>query len=160
MIGRILSSVGAGLVGALALTALSEGLFRFDYAPRMDLIGKRGMKKAFKAAGRKPPRGDKLYYTALGGDLLANGAIFALVGGRHRFLKGAALGTALGTVNVLAPKEAGLGWFPANRSRRTKLMTIGYYLAGGLAAAGADRLFSGSSKPRTSIDEAIAAATV
>ena len=101
---------------------------------------------AAKAAGVTPPSGGRLYGATLAAEVVSNAAFYALVGvgdPRHALRRGAILGLAAGVGAVVLPPIMGLGKNPVRRTPQTAVMTIGWYLAGGLAAAAASRLLSG-----------------
>lgn len=137
----ILQSLASGLIGATALTALHETARQFiDDAPRADILGERAIKKGLEKVDVEPPADDELYYWTLGGDLVSNALYYSLVGlakPKHALLAGTALGLAAGVGAVGLPGPMGLGTAPTNRTEATKIMTIGWYLIGGLVTAGA-----------------------
>src|SRR5687768_11547061 len=135
-ISPVVTSLAAGLAGAAVLTAVHETTRRVTpAAPRMDVLGERAIAKLMRGAGRTPPRGKKLHRLALGGDIVSNSLYYALIGsgGRDAWVRGAALGLAAGVGAVLLPPVLGLGRAPRGVTARTKAMTVGYYLLGGLA---------------------------
>ena len=142
----LLRALGGGLAGACALTLLHETTrHTVPAAPRMDVLGMRGLAKLIGAAGAEVPHGDSLRALALGGDVVANTAYYSLVGmaGRDRAVVcGALLGLAAGVGAVALPGPMGLGTSPSNRTTATQAMTVGLYLAGGLAAGLACRAAS------------------
>ncbi|WP_317172766.1 hypothetical protein [Hymenobacter sp. HDW8] len=76
----------------------------------------------------------------MAGDLLSNGLYYSLVGtGKNAWQRGLVLGLAAGIGGVVLPGPMGLGEAPSNRTPQTKLMTVAWYLIGGLAAAGVAR---------------------
>lgn len=125
-----------GLAGATALTVAHEVLrHTVPAAPRMDLLGERGLNKMLRATGIKPLRGQALFEATLAGDILSNAATYALIGGgRSAPVRGALLGAALGIGAVVLPGPLGLGKAPSRRTPATELMTIGLYTLGGLVA--------------------------
>jgi hypothetical protein len=141
----VLTSLAAGMAGAAVLTAVHETTRRVTPdAPRMDILGERAIAKMMRGAGKTPPRGKNLHRLALGGDLVSNSLYYAMVGsGRDAWVRGAALGLAAGIGAVVLPPVLGLGRAPRGLTARTKAMTVGYYLLGGLAAAAASRVLSG-----------------
>jgi hypothetical protein len=118
----------------------------------MDVLGMRAIAKSLqRGAGQEPPPADELHTLALAGDIVANSLYYSLVGvGRPRgaVARGALLGLAAGVGAVLLPEPLGLGNEPSARTTETKAMTIGWYLAGGLAAALAYRLLTGDGETR------------
>ncbi len=147
---RWLPIVAGGVAGALTVTLLNEGVRRFvPHAPRMDVIGERGLVKTMGAAGLEAPRGPALYRASMLGDLASNAAYYALVGlgapgGAWR--RGGTLGLAAGLGAVLLPGPLGLGAQPGARAPITPLLTVAWYLAGGLAAATVSRALSGAGR--------------
>ena len=150
MFGRMdaIHAIGGGVIGAGVLTAIHESARRVvPGAPRVDVIGMRAIRRPIEAMGKRPPRGRTLHKMALGGDLIANAAYYALVGvGRpeNAIKRGLALGLAAGLGAALLPPVIGLGRQPHRRTPATQLMTVAWYTLGGLAAAGAYRLFGGA----------------
>lgn len=137
------AALGPGLVGATSLTLLHEGARRvLEHPPRMDVLGKRALKKGARALGLRPARGRRLHRQALVGDLVSNSLFYALVAlGRPRrpFLRGAVLGLLAGLGAVVLPPSLGLGRRPSRARSSTSLLTVAGYTLGGLAAARATR---------------------
>ena len=135
----MLKALGSGLVGAFTLTLVHETARRFiDDAPRMDVVGMRAIARTMQAAGAEPPV--PLHEAALVGDILTNSLYYGLVGlgGREGALRnGALLGLAAGLGAVFLPEPLGLGRQPTEDSPQTELMTVAWYLLGGLAAGAA-----------------------
>jgi len=133
-----LEALSSGLVGATALTAIHESARKtFADAPRMDVLGERAIAKSMKLVGSQPPREENLHSAALLGDVISNSLYYSLVGlgePKTAVLRGAILGLAAGIGGVYLPGPLGLGNGPSARTPATKLMTIGWYLAGGVAA--------------------------
>jgi len=144
-------SLASGLAGAVVLTVLHETVRRFrPDAPRADVLGMRALASGFRAAGKTPPPDDKLHPMALGGDLVANSLYYSLVGlwGAKRAVGlGAGLGALAGVGALVLPGPMGLGEAPTNRTPETQLLTVAWYLAGGLAAGAAFRLRAGQTTP-------------
>ncbi|AUD01155.1 hypothetical protein [Spirosoma pollinicola] len=137
----ILQSLGSGLAGACALTALHETARQFiSDAPRADILGMRAIKKVMEVADEEPPADDELHDWALGGDIVSNALYYSLIGlakPKDALVTGAALGLAAGVGAVGLPGPMGLGTAPSSRTTATAAMTIGWYLLGGLVTAGA-----------------------
>jgi hypothetical protein len=129
----------SGLAGAVALTLIHETARRvLPDAPRMDTLGRRALARGFEALGREPPRRDALQGLALAGDLASNTLYYALVGvggAAGAAVRGAVLGAAAGVGAVVLPPRMGLGRRPSQLTNRTRVLTVAWYLAGGLAAA-------------------------
>ena len=143
---KILRALGSGLVGAVALNVLHETARQFiPEAPRVDVLGKRAIAAAFKAAGHEPPPDDELYALALAGDVASNSLYYSLVGmgeRRSALLRGALLGFGAGVGAVVLPGKLGLGSAPSARTPATQAMTIAWYTIGGLAAGAAYGMLS------------------
>ena len=143
-----LQALGSGLVGACALTLLHESARRFiPGAPRMDVMGMRAIAKSLRKMEQTPPPDDELFTASLLGDVVSNSLYYSFAAAddpKQAWLRGAGLGLAAGLGAAFLPPRIGLGHQPGERPPATQMMTIAWYLAGGLAAAGATRLFMGS----------------
>lgn len=131
----------SGLAGAVVLTLVHQAARHLTPdAPRMDVLGLRGLRKLLAAADAPQPDHDTAYNLTMAGDLLSNGLYYSLVGsGPDAWWRGAALGVAAGVGGVVLPGPLGLGDGPSNRTPQTKLMTVAWYTLGGLVAAGVSR---------------------
>ncbi|WP_400192467.1 hypothetical protein [Hymenobacter sp. B81] len=140
----VTQSLISGLAGAVALTLVHQAARRLTPdAPRMDVLGMRGLRKLLAAADAPQPDQPTLYNATMAGDLLSNGLYYSLVGsGEDAWWRGAALGIAAGAGGVLLPGPLGLGDGPSNRTPQTSLMTVAWYTLGGLVAAGVSRAWS------------------
>ncbi len=147
---KTLSALGGGLAGACALTLIHETVRRINPdAPRMDLLGMRAIAKLTGKAGETPPDEDSLHRLALAGDVVSNSLYFSLVGFGSRktaLARGALLGLGAGVGAVTLPGPLGLGEESSARTTATKVMTVAWYLAGGLVAAGVAQLLAGKKK--------------
>jgi hypothetical protein len=134
----MLKAFGSGLLGAVALTVMHEATRRtVPHAPRMDVLGERAISRGLSAMGVSPPRGQQLHNAALVGDVVSNSLYYSMVGMSGPATApacGALLGLIAGVGAVLLPGPLGLGNKPSNRTTETTAMTVGLYLAGGLAA--------------------------
>jgi hypothetical protein len=128
----------SGVAGALAVTAVHECVRRqTSKAPRMDVLGERAIAQTSEALFGMRPHGKHLHEAALAGDLAANSAYYSLVGlGRPEgaVARGAALGLAAGIGALALPGPLGLGSKPSNRTLETQVMTVAWYVIGGLTA--------------------------
>ena len=135
----MLKALGSGLVGAFALTLVHETARRYiDDAPRMDVVGMRAITKTLRAVDVEPPV--PLHEAALVGDIAANSLYYGLVGlgePGDGLRNGAALGLAAGLAAVYLPEPLGLGRQPAKNSLETNVLTVAFYLLGGIAAGAA-----------------------
>src|SRR5215218_5688138 len=132
-------SLLAGVCGAVALTAVHQLARRVtDDAPRMDVLGERAIARTVRAAGGTLPMQPTLHRWALAGDLIANSAYYSLVAcGRdaHVWTRGVAMGLAAGAGALVLPRRIGLGDPPRSHHVPNQVMTVAWYLIGGLAAA-------------------------
>jgi len=155
---KILTSLAAGLAGAVALTALHEAARRLRPAdaPRMDVLGMRALRKLLNKAEAPVPDHDTLFNLTMAGDIVSNGLYYSLVGsGRHALERGLLLGLAAGAGGVLLPGPLGLGTAPSARTPQTQLMTVAWYTVGGLVAGALGQAaHSGSSRPRQALKKA------
>ena len=139
----MLRALASGVAGAVALTAVHETARRtIPRAPRMDVIGRRGIAKSMYALGTEPPKGPRLQASALVGDLVSNSLYYSLIGiGREdrksTLRRGLLLGLAAGLGAVFLPPVLGLGRQPGRRGPLTHLLTVTWYTIGGLTAAAA-----------------------
>jgi len=144
-------SFASGLVGAVALTAVHQLAQRLTTAaPRMDVVGERAMGRAIEAAGGTVPPQPRLLNWALAGDLLSNSAYYSLVTcGRdaHVWTRAVALGLAAGICALVLPARIGLGDPPESDRRSNQVMTVAWYLLGGLAAAAAGQRMKSRALP-------------
>ena len=138
---KLLVAGVAGLAGACAVTLIHETMRRLDPdAPRMDILGMRAIAKLMQAAKVEPPEDDKLFGLTLAGDIVSNAAYYSLTGsGKDAWVRGGLLGLAAGVGGVVLPGPLGLGTEPSNRTTKTKVMTVAWYLLGGLASAAVAR---------------------
>ena len=138
---RLIRLAGVGLVGAVTVTVLNEGVRRvLPHAPRIEVIGERALTGSLEALHVNPPQGKALYRWTLLGDLLSNSVYYSLVGLGSRpgaWQRGGLLGLAAGVGAAVLPRPLGLGRQPGARSPVTSLLTVAWYLAGGLGAAAA-----------------------
>jgi hypothetical protein len=145
-----LASMASGLVGAVALTALHEGTRRVaSHPPRMDLPGRRAIKKSLDASGQETRPRAELHRWALVGDIIANTMYYASIGrgaGRGRWGRALVLGTAAGVGAMALPPLIGLGRAPNSQYTSTHWMTLGLYLTGALASAAAANFMNPSQK--------------
>jgi hypothetical protein len=101
----------------------------------MDVLGMRAISKGAHALGLEPPAGRHLYNSMLAGDLLANTVYYALVGvGRAPVRTGLALGAAAGVGALVLPRPLGLGRPPHAAAPANRVMTVAWYVIGGIVA--------------------------
>lgn len=143
----MLKSIWSGLIGAATLTLAHQALKKVrPDAPQMDVVGMRGLRKVLDAAGMEHMTQDKLFKSALVGDLIANTVYYSQVGSKPGFmtwLKGLSLGLAAGAGAVSLTPKLGLGEEEVQKSMATVMMTVGLYTLGGLAAAATVNMLPG-----------------
>lgn len=135
---RPLKALASGLVGATTLTLVHELARRaLPDAPRVDLLGMRAIAATLRGGGVTPPPSERLYWWALAGDLASNALYYSLaaVGAPERALwRGGLLGLGAGATTVALPPLVGLGSRLQARTPQTAMLTVLWYLIGGLAA--------------------------
>ncbi|GGF16456.1 hypothetical protein [Hymenobacter cavernae] len=147
--GNLPQALFSGFAGSIVLTLLHENARHIapEIAPRMDILGMRALRKILDKADAPQPDRDTLFNVTMASDILTNGLYYSFIGsGKGVWQRGALLGLAAGVGGVVLPGPLGLGEAPSNRTPQTKLMTVAWYLVGGLAAAGASRLWSKARK--------------
>jgi hypothetical protein len=136
---KVSSALAGGLAGTITVASLHEALRRITpNAPRMDQLDIDLLRKGLQSINKKVPEENELQRWAVGGELLCDTAYFSMAaaGGRKKaWLYGALLGLAAGISAVILPKSLGLPEESSNKTLGTKIMTVGLYLIGGLAAA-------------------------
>ncbi|CAG5067302.1 hypothetical protein DYBT9623_00022 [Dyadobacter sp. CECT 9623] len=132
-------NMAAGLAGAIVLNLLHEGAKKFyAKAPRVDRVGEEAISKSLKSINIDPPTGKTLFGITLATDLLSNAAFYSMVGsGKEENIlwRGAGFGLAAGVGALTLTKPLGLNDEPVNKSVQTQILTVTWYLIGGLAAA-------------------------
>jgi len=135
IIMKLANTVG-GLAGATALTLINQGASKIDRdAPRLDLLGMNAVAKFVKP---KLPIVGGLFPLALGGDLISNTMYYSLAKGSTKgntLLRGALLGLGAGIGAITIPQRLHLNSAPVTTTTKTKLLTVAWYVLGGLVAA-------------------------
>ena len=128
--------IAGGLAGAIALNILHETVKRLDpQAPRIDLVGEEALVKAVEMTGAEPPKGQNLFAATLGADLLSNAMYFSAIGMGDKkglLMRGAGYGLAAGIGALTLTKPMGLDDEPITQTTKTKVLTVTWYLFGGL----------------------------
>jgi hypothetical protein len=128
----------AGTAGAATLTLAHEALRQLvKNPPRMDLLGMSALSRILHAFGLRAPRGAKLRGYTLVADIVANAIYFAPIAASRRFTlaRGATLGGVAGLGAVVLTPLLGLPKRHRGTDARGQLLTVGLYVAGGIAAA-------------------------
>jgi hypothetical protein len=131
--------IGAGLVGAASVAALNYVAGRFlPGAPRLDVLGLQLATTAFKKLGIQPPSGLPASAIALIGSLASNSMFYGPVGlgaPRTAWIRGGALGLAMGLGVLTLPPAFGIGKREVSRTPTAKAGTLIWYVLGGILAA-------------------------
>ncbi len=133
------SAIEGGITGATTLTILHEIVRKLDRdAPRMDEVGKEALGKLFKKLKLDVPDDDKLHLLATGTELISNGLFYSLAGAAGKnnvILRGIFLGLTAGIAAVVLPRQLELDETASNRTTKTQVMTVAWYMIGGIVAA-------------------------
>ena len=136
---KLIKALESGFVGACTLTLLHEVVRRkVPSAPRMDLLGMNALSKILRSFSAKIPERNELFAWTLAGDIVGNTLYYSLAGVGNKktsISKGIFLGLTAGLGAVLLPKKVGLNDAPSNRTQQTKVMTVAWYVVGGLVTA-------------------------
>ena len=127
----------SGMAGAAALTAVHQAARMVtDSAPRMDVVGMRALTRGKEAVSgyqaTAPAENPALHNLALAGDLVFNSAYYSMA---TTWVRGAALGVLAGVGALVLPQKLGLGDPPKSELLSNQVMTVAWYVLGGLAAA-------------------------
>lgn len=123
----------SGAAGAVALTTVHQVARAITPdAPRMDIVGMRALTRGLRASGHEPHDRDRLYLATLAGDLISNSAYYSLA---TTYTRGTVLGMLAGIGALLLPEPMGLGSPPKSERLPNQIMTVAWYLTGGLVAA-------------------------
>lgn len=143
-------ALGSGLAGAVAVTIVHETARRFTpNAPRMDVLGMRAIAKGLYKMDEQPPEADELFKWSILGDLISNTLYYSLAAtGQQPWVKGVVLGSLAGLGGVMLPGPMGLGKEPSGRTTQTKIMTVAWYLLGGLVTAATTQAIGKANKKR------------
>lgn len=138
-------AVASGAIGAGVLTLIHQSaLGRLPRAPRMDVVGMRAVDRVTAWVGARVLPRPQLYRAALAGDMIANALYYSMVPGRTRaqtWQRGLMFGAIAGVGALSLPERLGLGSPPDSDNRSNQLMTVAWYVLGGLAAAAAANAF-------------------
>ena len=131
---RLNDSLVSGMAGAAALTAVHQAARAItESAPRMDVVGMRALTRGSRAVETEPPQTHKgLYRAALAGDLICNSAYYSLA---STYTRGTVMGLLAGIGALVLPERMGLGTPPKSNLLSNQVMTVSWYLIGGLVAA-------------------------
>lgn len=128
-----------GISGAVVLNLIHEAAKRvYDKAPQIDQLGEEALSKTVEAIGLEAPTGQTLTVSTLAADLASNAGYYAMIGKGDRetiLWRGAGYGLMAGLGAIGLAKPLGLDETPVAKTEETKLLTVAWYVLGGLAAA-------------------------
>src|SRR4051812_2733125 len=135
---KLIHSLLGGLAGAVALNLLHETMKRIQPdAPHIDEVGEEALAKTVEFAGYDAPEGKALTGVTLAADLASNAFFYSLIGqGKESNLvpRGAIYGLAYGLGTLGIAKSAPLDDTPITKTTATQMMTVGWYVFGGIVA--------------------------
>ena len=138
IVTKSIQNIIGGLAGAISLTLLHQAFAKtLVAAPRIDLVGEEALTKTLETVGIDAPEGKDLFNATLGADISSNAAYYTLVGlgnDKQLLMRGALYGLGAGLGALFFTKPLGLDEKPLTKSTQTKVMTVGYYLLGGIGA--------------------------
>ena len=146
---KLVYAVGSGFAGACVMTLVHQTARRLTpNAPRLDVLGMRAIVRSLRGLDQTPPQGRSLYDLTFAADLASNTALFSLVGAGkadNALAAGALLGLGAGLATATLPPALGLGHQPGEDAPKTQILTVAWYLIGGLTAAAAYRALCSTS---------------
>jgi hypothetical protein len=146
---KVSSTIG-GIAGAAALTLMNEGIKKTNTnAPRLDLLGQNALAKFVKGNDMLSKTAQQFFPMA--GDLISNSLFFGMARGDSAaatLVRGALLGLGAGIGAVALPEPLGLESQHTNRTNQTKIMTVAWYVIGGLVAAAVINALDSYKKPQ------------
>ncbi len=104
----------------------------------MDLLGMNALSKILRKFSAKIPERNQLFGWTLAGDIVGNTLYYSLAGAGSKktsLSKGILLGLTAGLGAVTLPKKIGINDAPSNRTLQTKVMTVAWYIIGGMVTA-------------------------
>lgn len=142
--GALARRLASGLIGAVALTGLNEGVRRVrSEAPRLDRLGTKALGALFERIFGRRPTDRTLYGLALAGDVASNAGYYSTLLGRHGSVARVALGgVTAGLGAVLVPHTPAFDDARPPAKVSTQVLTVAYYTAGALVAWGVYRLLT------------------
>ncbi len=136
---KLIKALESGFVGACTLTLIHELVRRkIPEAPRMDLLGMNALSKILRKFSSKIPERNQLFGWTLAGDIVGNTLYYSLTGAGSKktsLSKGILLGLTAGMGAIVLPKKIGISDSPSSRTTQTKIMTVAWYVIGGMVTA-------------------------
>jgi hypothetical protein len=135
---KISSAIGGGLLGALALTLLHEGVRKIDKEnATIDSLGMNALSKILKGFRDSTlTEEQELFELTHTGEVLSNALYFSIAGlgsKKNLMLRSALLGLTAGLGALVLPRYLGIE--ENGRSNKSKILTISRYLLGSLLTA-------------------------
>jgi len=126
-------------LSSLVPTAIHESARRLiPRASRLDSLGRQGLVRVIRGFGARAPGRDELQAVALVGDLVGNAGLFAAAlavsSPRSAPVRGAMVGVLAGLATLMVPPQLKIGPRPGQLPPVTRVMTVGFYVGGGLVA--------------------------
>lgn len=144
---KTIQNLLGGLAGSIALNIIHQSLAKtVKGAPRIDLVGEEALVETANALGITSPKGQQLFNATLAADVTSNALYYSAAGlGNDTYIvhRGAALGLMAGMGAISVTGEVGLDDTPVTKTLKTKCMTVGYYLLGGIVAGLAIKILRG-----------------
>ena len=109
----------------------------------MDLLGMNAVARLMKGNSLLALTAGKLFPVALAGDLVSNSLYYSMADSGDRkktLIRGGLLGLGAGLGAVVLPRTLGLNEDATTRTLKTKVLTVTWYVLGGLVAAAAINL--------------------
>jgi hypothetical protein len=146
---KISSAISGGLLGALALTLLHEGVRKIDKDnSTVDSLGMNALSKILKGFKDSTlTEEQELFELTHVGEVLSNALYFSIAGfgsKKNLMLRSALLGLTAGLGALVLPRYLGIE--ENGRSNKSKILTITRYLAGSLLAASTIKTMEKSNK--------------
>lgn len=110
----------------------------------------RALARLLRSADAEVPDDNRLHRVTLMADLFSNSLYYSAVAASTSaatWQRGALLGLAAGVGAVALPEKLGLGTPPHGGSLRNQVMTVAWYVIGGLAAAVAANAMRARTRP-------------
>ena len=151
----------SGTVGAGVLTLVHEAARRqVPRAPRLDIVGMRAVDRFMGWMNLQLLNRPQLRRVALAGDLVSNSLYYSAVPGRTpgaTWARGLVLGALAGIGALSLPTRLGLGTPPDSSRRSNQVMTVAWYVVGGLAAAAAANIHARTQLAHVGADSGVSA---
>jgi hypothetical protein len=137
MATKISSALGGGLIGAIALTLIHEGIKKIDSKTQTDSLGMNALSRILNGFNKETSsKNQEMFQLTPTGEILSNALYLSAVGigsKKNILLRSALLGLTAGLGALVLPSY--LGAEEKNHSNKSKLLTITRYLLGSFLTA-------------------------